>query len=339
MNPVHATLAVLALALGTTAYATPVILTIASASSEFDDGNPEHRTLSQERKQSDVAGVALKAGTGCAAPPLGACGIDPAAGQTGIFAHAESLTDFRFNHLSSHTSVLANEQQRYKAFGMSRWGDDITYHGVDPGRITIEFSLHASWSDFGRFIFSAGFERANDNPDEPPIVLTGFEVNNCRETDVNEFGAPNDRCNSQYSDTLGRIIYLATSDAEYEAGAVDRLFSFSAIMAPGETLQLIGQLSAFSEMAGSTVDAFNTATLTRIFLEPGASITSSSGTLYPTNGAGGELPEPGTLLLLSAGLAGIATLRRRAGAAAVEWQRRVDPCPMHPVACEARADR
>jgi hypothetical protein len=69
---------------------------------------------------------------------------------------------------------------------------------------------------------------------------------------------------------------------------------------------LFVQLKAYrSQGYGAEVDAFNTVGLTRVLLEPGASISASSGTPYPVT----VVPEPATWALWAAGLLAVAARR------------------------------
>ena len=75
---------------------------------------------------------------------------------------------------------------------------------------------------------------------------------------------------------------------------------------------IVARLRSSSTAPGAEVDAFQTATLDRILIEPGVQITFASGHDWRVQ----VVPEPGTVLLWLAGLAAILPLARRRRVAA-----------------------
>ncbi len=85
--------------------------------------------------------------------------------------------------------------------------------------------------------------------------------------------------------------------------------------APAAPTQLIGQLFGFPPTAENAQAVFVTALIIALVPNPGPVVAGPIGVLAPSdqvNGlTGANVPEPGTIVLLSSGLAGLVVARRR----------------------------
>lgn len=301
------TATILALAIVPLAEAASSTWSGVQAQSVFDNGNPADDNVFSDGGPTTTPGLLASARSACIGSPGNLCLLASAwnydpwwAGTPGTFAAADAQTSVLSNRTRIKVWDANDAWHRYSAQAISIWIDDITYAGVTPGLASFEFRLHGSWKDYGKVLIKIATRLPTDDPDGPDFAYSGDAYFNCQT--VNGCVGSGD---SQFDEWTPK--FLPGDDADNRNGSVDKLVQFSTFFAPGETQTLVVELRAFSSSCcGSEVDAFNTVGLTRVLLEPGASITASSGTVYPMV----AVPEPATATLWLLGLAGLALLRR-----------------------------
>ena len=209
-------------------------------------------------------------------------------------------------------SQPGNPPGTYSYFGgaTAEWREDLIYSGSTPTTVTMQFTLHAKWNDLGRFDFTIGRDTIGA---ENVRVIDGPTYVNCAgpiESAGCDFGA-----NSPLVQVLGNDLANTSGDVTL---AINYSFQLGADLVDPENplpplpYTFVALLQTRSIAPGAEVDAFQTVTLDRILIEPGAQITFASGHNWPVQ----VVPEPQTVLLWLAGLAAIVPLARRGRAAA-----------------------
>ena len=195
----------------------------------------------------------------------------------------------------------------YFAQATAEWREDLIYTGATPTWVTMQFTLHASWNDLGRFAFTVGRDTIGT---ENVRVIDGVSYINCA-------GAV--QCGSGMFGS--GVVQVLGDDSANTSGdvtlAIDHRFQLGADLvdpenpAPPLPFTFVALLRTTSTAPGAEVDAFQTVTLDRILVEPGAQISFASGHFWPVQ----VVPEPATWLLWLSGLAAGLPLARRRRAA------------------------
>jgi hypothetical protein len=184
----------------------------------------------------------------------------------------------------------------------SEWREVLIYNGTTPTPVTMEFTLHATWHDLGRFAFTLGAEYVGD---ENVRGIDGLSYVNCGGTEC---------LDTTFIDTP--IVQVLGNDPANSAGDVTLQISYTFLLSrpftdpgapPGPHLTFVANLQTFAAAAGAEVDAFQTVTLNRIVIQPDAQISFESGHLWPVS----VVPEPATYGLWLIGLAGAVVAKRR----------------------------
>ena len=196
----------------------------------------------------------------------------------------------------------------YYAEAAAEWREDLVYTGPAPTWVTMQFTLHAAWNDLGRWSFTVGQDTLGA---ENVRIIDGVSYVNCAgpiECGGGSFGA--------------QAIPVPGNDAANTSGEVTLAINYGFWLnpqipdpedpGPAEPFTFVALLQTSSTAPGAEADAFQTVTLDRILIEPGAQITFASG----HNWAVQVVPEPGTALLWLAGLAAVVPVVRRRLAAA-----------------------
>lgn len=193
----------------------------------------------------------------------------------------------------------------YYAEASAEWREDLIYTGSAPTQVTMQFTLHTAWNDLGRFAFTVGRDTIGA---ENVRLIDGLSYVNC--AGPVECGSGNGSFGAQPVQVLG-------DDAANTNGDVTLAIDYSFLLYPQipdpedpnstDPFNFVAHLFASGGQPGAEVDAFHTATLDRILIEPGAQITFASGTSWPVQ----VVPEPGTVLLWLAGLAALVPVVRR----------------------------
>jgi hypothetical protein len=196
-------------------------------------------------------------------------------------------------------------RRSFFARATAEWRDDLIYTGAAPTWVTMAFTLHSTWQNLGRFAFTVGRERIGA---ENERFIEGQSYINCAGTI---------ECQSNdYTQT----VQVLGDDAANTSGNVTLAINFSFLLRPQVVdpedptaalpFAFVANLVTWTLAPGSETDAFNTATLDRILIQPGAEIGFASGHSWPVQ----VVPEPATWALWGAGLlvAVVATVRRRA---------------------------
>ena len=202
-----------------------------------------------------------------------------------------------------------NPPGRYSYFAQAtaEWREDLVYAGTTPTWVTMQFTLHARWNDLGRFAFTAGRDTIGI---ENVRVIDGVSYANC----VGPIGCGSGDFGAQVVQVLGNDAANTSGDVTL---AIDHLFQLGAVLvdpenpAPPLPFTFVALLRTTSTAPGAEVDAFQTVTLDRILVEPGAQISFASGHFWPVQ----VVPEPATWLLWLSGLAAGLPLARRRRAA------------------------
>jgi hypothetical protein len=207
-------------------------------------------------------------------------------------------------------SSPGNPPGTYSYFGgaTAEWREDLIYTGSTPTTVTMQFTLHATWNDLGRFGFTIG--RDTIGP-ENVRVIDGVSYGNCAsliQCGEGNFGAsPVLVLGNDPANTSGDVTLAINYSFQLGADLVD-----PENPEPPAPFTFVARLQTSSKAPGAEVDAFQTVTLDRILIEPGAQIVFASGHNWPVQ----VVPEPQSVLLWLAGLAAIVPLARRRRAAA-----------------------
>ena len=336
--------------LATPAFAAPTILNGAGAFALLDGSHDAFRstTNSSGSIESDGSTFRRKGCTATNGPVTGDCFVfDPAQvpapttwyqrPQVYTYAAAQAFTNYGVNKARSWSigSTIPFDQNDsttidYYGQARSRYIEEISYFGSVPTLVTFKLHLHGAWNDGGRFRLSVG-SGVDEDPDRMARFMLGNGViyTNFHSPFTTASGEdplvpcpPLVPCvvNNQaviaphFSSSL---IYLAGNDAANANGSVDQFIDFTMLLRSGINPLMVDLLAIASD-AGAEMDAFSTATLDSITVQPGVSLTFGSGTRYnvlvagdpppppPPNG----VPEPGAPLLVLTGLAALIGTRR-----------------------------
>jgi hypothetical protein len=192
--------------------------------------------------------------------------------------------------------------------------DDFHYAGPTIP-VTFEFLLHGSWSGGGQLSFVFGKELTPFGSEDGGYadVLNGVQFMSC--------SMLIDCAPSFDSIRNTQIIPLPGSTPDHSSGSVDQVVSWTMLVHAAVFDDEAGEwlYDGFASMLtaggsnGAEVDAYNTATLQRILVPSGTTLSFGSGTAYNVQVVGGDpgaVPEPSTLWLLLGPLF-VATRSRR----------------------------
>jgi hypothetical protein len=198
-------------------------------------------------------------------------------------------------------------RRSYYAEAASEWSEVLNYSADFPTWVTMQFTLHATWNDLGRFAFSLGREYFGA---ENVRLIDGLSYINCA-------GA----IECQDGDGT-RTMQVIGDDAANTSGDVTLAIDYRFLLSKpyvdpedpgsGTPFTFVANLMTWSNAPGAEADAFQTVTLDRILIEPGAEISFGSGHAWPVQ----VVPEPAAAWLWLAGLAAAAPMLRRRRTAA-----------------------
>ncbi len=202
-------------------------------------------------------------------------------------------------------SQTSNPPGTYTFLGgaTAEWRDDLVYTGTVPTTVTMQFTLHAKWSNLGRFAFTFGRDLVGA---ENVRFIDGLSYMNCAgpvECGFSQFGS--------------QPVEVPGNDAANSSGEVTLAINHSFVLLPQlpdpedanstQPDSFVAHLQTTSAAPGAEVDAFQTVTLDRILIEPGAQIGFASAHNWPVQ----VVPEPATRWLGLAGLVAVVPLARR----------------------------
>jgi hypothetical protein len=184
----------------------------------------------------------------------------------------------------------------------AEWMEDLIYTGTTPTAVTMQFSLHAKWNDRGRFAFTFGLESFGA---ENVRLINGLSYVNC--------------AGALECENIGgaQTVQVLGNDADNTSGDVTLAINYTFLLIPDNDPErpgpmppftFVANLNTWGQVDGAETDAFNTVTLERILVQPGAQIGFASGHDWPVQ----VVPEPATGLLWLCGLAALPWLRRLA---------------------------
>jgi MYXO-CTERM domain-containing protein len=190
----------------------------------------------------------------------------------------------------------------FYADATAEWTEDFIYLAPTPTVVTLEFTLHAKWEQKGRFALTLG--QAIEGPENVRLIDGNAYINCAGAIECADNGPTH-------------TLVVPGSDAANTNGEVTLSIKHSFVLtsqvpdpedpSTADPFTFVANLKTWGTVPGAQTDAFNTVTLDRILVQPGATIGFASGHSWNVQ----VVPEPATSCLWLGGVAALVAWRRR----------------------------
>ena len=223
-----------------------------------------------------------------------------------VGAAARSRTSYGVNQAEAFAT--ANDENTFtSAHAISLWFDEVSFSSSRPGagpttNIRLTFTLDGNWDNYGSFVFSAGLYDPLSSYYSADVggtfynPVTSVLVSNGGDLETNPVGG------NWFNIPWGESATLIDGAGD-EDGSFDLVFNLLANVKLGQDYVLYGELQAVGAQRLASLDAFSTARVSGIVLDPDIVMTSAAGALDNYNVS--AVPLPGAGWLLATGLAGL----------------------------------